>query len=116
MTDSTDPLHDKSKHPHRPDHPDFWRLSEILLQLDAYGSEPRVRTAQYVSKRQKDPVTSLFEHTIDPDTLVYVATQRAMLARGRIGDLPMEQSVRAAWIDGFMIGVRYQERGGHRDK
>lgn len=113
----SDPFLDRDRYPNRPDHPDYWRLSEVVLRLDAWGSDPRIRTVQFLAgPNAKDPVDELFERTIDPATLVYFANQRALRVAKILPEKPPHEQLRAAWIDGFMLGSHFIQGGGHRDR
>lgn len=93
--------------PERPDHPDFWKLSKIVIENDDAteahdGFENAVGAAG-----------------IDVGSVVYMARQRA--ARFcQYMDLPEEHvgKVIAAIIDGFITGVRFEQEkqlGFHPD-
>jgi len=79
--------------PGRPDHPDFWKLSAILLGMDADASD-----------------TEGFEKAVahvDPRSLTYTAMQRAQ--RTYRGDNPDAiLAIAATWLDGFIAGSRWQ--------
>ncbi len=80
--------------PGRPDHDDFWKLAEIVLGMDALmekpdGFEDAVRAA-----------------SVDMRSLAYLAMQRA--ARGMQAALVPQGA--ACWLDGFIAGIRYQQR------
>lgn len=86
-------------HPGRPDHPDFWRLSETVLKLDGRLAE--------------DPTA--FESTVgevvDLETCTYMAKQRAMRVMMHLGidfdtttGRQLLAALASAWIDGFMVG------------
>lgn len=82
-----------SDFPDRPDHPDFWKLSEIVLQLDGRAME------------DESDFASTLASMMDPKSLCYMARQRAMrlLERGLV-------SLTSLYIDGFAAGYRYAER------
>lgn len=81
----------------RPKHPDFWGLSEICIGQDEAVADT--------------PIQDLLRQVIDLESLVYVAEQRA-------GNIPLGGASRdralaaleAAWIDGFMAGVKWGKR------
>jgi len=87
--------------PGRPDHPDFWKLSEVVLSLDAPADE--VGASALLDACTKVP--------IDLDTVMYMATQRA----SRVYGASLAGLVAGLWIDGFMAGERYSRRYGHAD-
>ena len=76
--------------PGRPDHPDFWLLSQAVLDQDGQADAGQ-------------PVDDILARRIDPDSAVYMAMQRAL----RI-DPASQQQLAAAWIDGLLIGMAFQ--------
>jgi hypothetical protein len=98
----SDPLNDP-RFPERPTHPDFWRISEVVLQNDGGADEGRKTMEEMVSE------------TVDLKSLSYFAMQRAGTFCQRLG-LPesMVTALASAWLDAFMAGAKYQERGGHQ--
>lgn len=75
---------------HRPDHPDFWSLSQIVMSLDGLVADG------------PSPVSVFGElFGIDLDSLLYVAANRARFA----GDTPA-----LALLDGFAIGVLWERQ------
>lgn len=90
----------------RPDHPDFWRLSEIVVALDRTSEE---------AGDGFDMAAHIGE-IIDPDSLVYVATQRVQhLIRSQVAG-PIDPElldllvvmVSSAWVEAFCVGARYE--------
>lgn len=98
----SDPLNDP-RFPERPTHPDFWRMSEAVLQHDGQADEGHQSVEQIVGE------------TVDVQSLTYFATQRAGTACQRSG-LPeaLVPVLAGVWMDAFMAGARYQQRGGHQ--
>lgn len=94
--------------PDRPDHPDFWRLSEILLQIDGRSNEDGREVFDEVSDN------------IDPASLIYMAEGRAKhglqefvaAKRDRVTTTDVVALVTAAWVEAFLVGARFQQRGG----
>lgn len=93
-------------HPSRPDVPEFWRFSEILLQIDGKLED---------GKNNRE----IFEQTISEiapiQVVEYVALQRAlrtvqaiMALAGHVSDPTILAAT--AWIDGFMVGAYYSSR------
>ena len=76
--------------PGRPDHPDFWLLSQAVLDQDGQADVGQ-------------PVDDILARRIDPDSAVYMAMQRAL----RI-DPASQPQLAAAWIDGLLIGMAFQ--------
>jgi hypothetical protein len=93
----------------RPDHPDFWRLSEILLGLDA-GMEEATSKDAYWEKS--------VEIHVDRPSMVYMAMQRALRAlnvRSKADLATVQQQVATLatmWCEGFIVGAEFKERGG----
>lgn len=84
--------------PDRPDHADFWALAAVLQDFDS-AADDGTSFARLAS-----PV-------IDPESLVYMASQRAM----RAAELTDGVQLKAAWMDGFMAGALFQKRRGTVD-
>lgn len=93
----------------RPNHPDFWRLADVLLSMD--GATEAAGQLEGPDEREK-VFTDIIESVANKDVVVYVAAQRA----GRIavevqkvaqGNLLMGAS--AAWIDGFLAGCKFTQ-------
>lgn len=79
----------------RPDHPDFWKLSDVVLQLDGKTEDPGFDFPSFLSE------------IIDPKVLAYMAMQRAMLVTSD----PMSWPVLAGmWIDAFCAGREWANR------
>lgn len=97
-----DPLNDP-RFPKRPTHPDFWRISEVVLQHDGEADEGNQSMGEIV----KD--------TVDLESLTYFAMQRAGMTCQRSG-LPdaLVPVLGSVWLDAFMAGARFQQRGGHQ--
>lgn len=77
--------------PGRPDHPDFWVISEALIEMDAQAD-------------QDAPFEDMVGWIVSPAVLAYVAFQRAL----RMSD-PVIGPI-AVWMDGFIAGARYQHK------
>lgn len=83
--------------PRRPNHPDFWKLSSVVLSLDAD------------SDKGYEVVVG---EVIDVDSLTHCAEQRT----GRIfGPRNLAENV-SSWMDGFMAGVRYGREEYDKDQ
>lgn len=88
--------------PNRPDHPDFWLISQALIDTDAQAD----------SGQSFPDITG---RIVDVASVMYAAEQRAM--RGLVslhGRMTTEESDRnkgtltALWVDAFVAGARYQ--------
>ena len=57
----------------------------------------------------------IVKDTVDPQSLTYFAMQRGGMACQKAG-LPeaLAPVVGSIWMDAFMAGARYQQRGGHQ--
>lgn len=96
-----DPLHDP-RFPDRPDTPDFWRLSETVLEQDGRSVEGG-----------EDPFTIA---DVDQKSITYMARHRVAMA---FGGAPIPTNVLttiiALYVDAFTVGRGFEKRGGHRD-
>lgn len=103
--------------PERPNHPDFWRLSSIVLKYDT-----RIQAAATDDAKEKvwhDNVV----RWVDEGSLIYMASQRAMRALGleTRGDLAnnVDLMVRCTTLysEGFQFGAEFatQHEFGDRD-
>jgi hypothetical protein len=98
----SDPLNDP-RFPGRPTHPDFWRISEVVLQNDGDSTEG--------SKSMEEIV----KDTVDLESLTYFAMQRGGKAcqQARLPEA-LAPVLGSVWMDAFLAGARYQQRGGHQ--
>lgn len=89
--------------PNRPEHLDFQRLLDIVLQLDGQATE---------AGRRLDTIVA---EVIDPATLAYVALQRAFRVIAASSETT-EQTLKLATMyhEAFLVGYRFHERRGHR--
>src|SRR4051812_38164089 len=91
---SDDDLLRDPNHPDRPQHPDFWRLSEIILELDGKFSEEGMENFD-----------DFVNGEVDLDSIMYMAMQRALRLRGRnLG------SISAIYVEAFLVGRRFERR------
>lgn len=99
---SNDPLNDP-RFPKRPTHPDFWRISEVVLQNDGDSAEGNKTMEEIVND------------TVDLESLTYFAMQRGGKAAQQAG-LPeaLAPVLGSVWMDAFLAGARFQQRGGHQ--
>jgi hypothetical protein len=97
-------LHDIfGDHPGRPDVPEFWQMSEVLLSNDAEAEE-----------FGEEGFRKMVEKHVPLDVLTYIAMQRALalLVRG-VGPGPATDM--ALWCDGFVAGATYATRYPEKD-
>lgn len=112
----------------RPDHPDFWRISEILLandgDMEAAGDNAEQKEATWAARTGA---------VVDRGSVTYAAINRTMMAFGnpisgqsgaafglsgmRVNGLTVTQqaAVSALWVDAFVAGAMFQAKGGHQD-
>lgn len=99
----SDPLNDP-RFPNRPTHPDFWRLSEVLTYLDGEAVE---------SGR---PLMEIAGELVDLKALTYVARMRAKKARESVLQTDPETQLAATFLNAALVGILFQQRGGHREE
>jgi hypothetical protein len=80
--------------PDRPDHPDFWLLSRSVRDLDGQAGTV--------------PLPDLIGRLLDPQSVLYMARQRAALIRTRGAGSPADTRYAAAWIEGLIVGMTVQ--------
>lgn len=102
MSDAMDEVFGRRKH--RPDHPDFWRLSEIVLGMDAGFDEP-------ASEEDKERMWAERVDAVgDRASILYMATQRVMRVLGppRTETHARHQAAYVAmWVDAFVAGATF---------
>ena len=81
----------------RPNHPDFWKMSEVVVALDA--------------EAELQGFEAVIRPIIDVEVLFYMARQRVMrctqiaMAAGNPFAAPD-----VTWVDAFVAGVRWAEK------
>jgi hypothetical protein len=99
---------DDPRFPNRPSHPDFARIADASLQLDGQVGE---------GERELLETTA---EVVDPESVMYAARSRTAAFLAGFGIEPHEiphevlAMLSSAWVDGFAIGARFQEKGGKR--
>jgi hypothetical protein len=110
------------KRPGRPDHPDFWRISEVFLANDGAIESARNDTAR------EDEWVRRTSSVVDIESVTYMAQQRALRAFGLPGagsafglspsqgglSVQDQAKVAALVVDAFVAGAMYQQAGGHQ--
>jgi hypothetical protein len=97
-----EPFTDPDPFPFRPDHPDFWRLSDLVVQLTSQAEEKGRR------------LDDLIAPVIDPKSLAYTAFQRATRAfkvttRKQLWERQSEVLLLATlYHEAFILGSRYE--------
>lgn len=99
----------------RPESPDFWRLSEIILRLDGMIAEAK----------DEDERNRLYnenvERWVDGDSLFYLALQRGMRALGitKVGEVrqnaPLLTRMAILYAEGFQVGTEYAHKHGEKN-
>lgn len=87
---------DANQFPDRPDHPDFWRLSKIVLANDAAAREDHT------------PIPEIVGQYIDYPSIEYFAMSRMGQLITQMGLPPALIPVLAStWFDAFTTGVQF---------
>ena len=87
----------------RPDHPDFWKLAELVNQLDNATENEGRKFEEIVAE------------AIDPRSLSYVAMQRSMKVLGvtTLGQFAARKrelvGLATTYHEGFLVGVRFKK-------
>lgn len=88
--------------PDRPQHPDFWRMSKVIVELDEQADRAADEAGEAV----------VITPDIDQRSLAYVARQRVIRARNLLPEDPEGNTTGRdgiLWADGFTAGVRYAQ-------
>lgn len=98
-----DPLNDP-RFPRRPQHEDFWRLVEVINQLDGQ------------SKEAGRTLPDILAEMVDPESLEYVVNQRSThpALAALVGPLPphLVAYAQGQMLNWFAIGYLYAQRYG----
>ena len=106
----------------RPNHPDFWRLSEIILALkaDMVENEGNIKEQERLWRARYDGIG-------DFDSIAYCAVQCGldlhsiktgrdwMLLRMSPGGQESYIKSVQAYFDGFVMGAEFERQGGHQE-
>lgn len=95
-----DPLNDPL-FPNRPQSPDFWKISEILLWMDGNSSEGSEEDRAAFYQRCLSDVA-------DPDAVMYAALERSKILFGD-APLPVLSVMAALWAEGVIVGAKLEE-------
>ncbi len=98
----SDPLRDE-QFPDRPQHQDFWDMSEIVLFLDGEITEGHRHAEDVISEM------------VDFDSTIYMLKQRLRRMWGE-GYEPGLTSTAAAWMDGFIIGMKLGQKKERKER
>jgi len=88
----------------RPDHPDFWRLAELVNRLDEQ------------SESKEREFGAVVAEVVDPKSLGYVALQRAMRILGITTQSQLNRQIEqatqlaAAYHEAFVVGCRFEAK------
>jgi hypothetical protein len=85
----------------RPDHPDFWALSAIVMSNDAVAVDEMNHDEEALFQKLAE---------ISDEVLMYMAMQRAMRAMQHFGSGPVPILLMSVWTDGFTAGVQWAKR------
>lgn len=89
--------------PDRPQHPDFMKLSAIVLEHDGPTTDP--------TTMENFSMEETIEQVINNESLTYMAMGRAKIFMVEVG-LPMDMRVlsalASAWVDAFLVGNEWQ--------
>ena len=86
-----------ANYPGRPDHPDFWLISQAIIDQDAQAD----------AGQDADVILS---RMIDPASASYAAVQRGLRGEMRYrGKRVSPELLGAMWMDGFLAGMRVQQ-------
>jgi hypothetical protein len=94
----------------RPEHPDFWRLSEIVLALDAKMDAATTEAQRY------QVWLDVVGESVDFDSVSYMAIQRAMRVLGITTREQLRlradeaQRIAAVYCEGFVVGSTFTAR------
>lgn len=97
--------------PLRPEHPDFWRMSELFLAGDGAIDEAAGEDAkEEVWRRRTTDV-------VDISSVTYMAAMRAsrLLGPPTPETIMLHSQVSALFIDAFVAGALFERRGGHQE-
>lgn len=95
--------------PGRPDHPDFWLISEAVQDFDSAADD-------------NAGFDRLVRPIVDIPSLTYTAEQRAARALGAGARNPLFRvtpelmRLQATWIDGFVAGARFRQLKDRKGK
>lgn len=101
--------------PQRPNTKDFWRLSEIVLEMDG-----AMQAAQTDDDKEAVWQRYMGEHC-DHNSLYYVALQRSMhilgvqTAADAMAQFGLLAKLTTVYSEGFVVGCTFKDRGGHQD-
>lgn len=97
---------DGDQFPGRPNHADFWRMSESVLKQDAKFSESN-----------GDSFETVMAQIVDVESVIYMAEQRSEFLIAKTG-VPHSQVLKgllmSVYLDAFTTGVNFQQAGGTR--
>jgi hypothetical protein len=82
----------------RPEHPDFWMLSEIVISQDAAVDNKAITFEEVVNK------------VVDVHSLAYMAQQRAMRISGPYAPVSEQSKIAAVYMDAFLTGAAFQAK------
>lgn len=120
MTDH--PAGPDPKYPDRPDHPDFRRMSEVIMEMDSNQQFTPRRRAAYVALDRPEPARfNPFQGIVDPASVSYMAEARVAMGlkhfrEGLLRTDKLDELMQALWMEAFACGVKFQQAGGHHGR
>jgi hypothetical protein len=94
--------------PNRPVHPDYRRISEIVLALDALVEAGATLDAAAAA------LQAGAGNAADLDSVTYAAIHRARHLASGFGPA-LTRALAAMWLEGFTVGMAFEQRGGHQE-
>jgi len=93
----------------RPDHPDFWQMSQIIIDCDD--------AAEYQG------LDAAIDGYVDKKSLLYMANQRAYRALNVETEKDLEDPttkhsvgiLAAIWMDAFVVGAKFEKSKENRE-
>lgn len=82
----------------RPEHDDFWLLSQIIIDNDNAMETGTVLMEDKLAQ------------VVDPDSVTYMARQRALRVVGPYATTREQAKIAAIWLDAFMAGAAFQAK------
>jgi hypothetical protein len=99
------------KNPDRPNTPDLWRISEVLLKNDGAIDEAP-------DEDKRATWLSITSAVVDVDSVRFMAEQRVLRAFGPVTkntNLQVRAALVSLAVDSFITGACFQRAGGHRE-
>lgn len=82
----------------RPDHPDFWIISQALIDTDTRMDQSRDKTVTFV-----ETVGAI----VDIESVTYAANQRVLRMVGSGVNRQLATAMATLWMDAFVAGAEF---------